>query len=250
MALELRDINPTILGGVVYKESPIFLDNRGHLKEFIETQLDILCKEKLKKCEFGVSISDDNIVFYLEEKNSKKLLLVMDESRINFEEMKATDFYFFNECIPILLNSILEHIKRKNLKVLGMMFKKDVLPLKKDVNAVSAMKNRYFSFKEELSELKIKEQDIDRLGFELKFIQNSCLRNLIFKVNKREENTLLINFDTRFDSAVFHKELEIKDANTISDFFKKQTLDYFLDCIVNGIAKDIFELSLKKDAKK
>ena len=61
-----------------------------------------------------------------------------------------------------------------------------------------------------------------------------------------EGNKAIISFDTRFDKEITNEELCLKNAETIPSFFKEDVLPYFLEAVLNGIAKDIFELRIKE----
>lgn len=252
MAFGLKDIKPAILGGVNFKESPTFIDTPAHLKEFIEIQLGALSKKKGKNCRFEVSIKEGDIVASFKAEDNEELIIAMDKSSINFVQTEVSDFHFFNEDVPSLLYAILNHIDRKNVDILGMMFRTINLLPKKDINVISNMKNSCLSLKpEHISNLKIKEEDITRLNYELKFIEGPYLRNIDVKAEEEKEGCeVSVSLDTRFDKEITNKEMEIKNAAVISEFFEKSALAYFSDCIVNGVAKDIFELIIKESAEK
>lgn len=251
MALELKDIKPIVSCGVQYKESPIFFDMRAHLKAFFEDRLNFLQTKKKEKYEINVKIDKEgDIVAYLRrEKDRKSLVIGMDMDSINAIEKEVTSFDFFEEDVPFIFDSLLDYIKRRNVIRLGIMFKVRLI-LKEDIDAISILRNKLYIFKEEdLSSLKIKETDINRIGFELKFKDGLYLHDFTISIEKNNlVNEALITVDTRLDKIAIEKEIEIKDSATISDLFKKAALPYFLDSIVNGMAKEVF--NLRKEEKK
>lgn len=250
MALELKDIKPVVSCGVQYKESPIFFDMRAHLKDFLKDRLNFLQTKKKEKYEINVEIDKEgDVVAYLRrEKDKKSFGIGIDMDSINATEKEVTSFDFFEEDVPSLFDSLLDYIKRKNVFRLGIMFKARLI-LKEDIDAVSVLKNKLCIFKEEdLSILKIKGADINRIGIELKFKDGLYLHDFTMSIEKNNlVNEALITVDTRLDKTLIEKEIEIKDSATISDLFKKVALPYFLDSIVNGIAKEIF--NLRKEEK-
>ena len=139
-------------------------------------------------------------------------------------------------------------IERKDLLVLGMMFKLDPLFISRDVDEVSVLRERFFSLKEQdFSSLQVQKDDLDRMGFELKFQQKGLLRNFTITIDRKKEgnNEAVIKLDSRFDKKITGKIIQIDSDNDFRSFFKEDALSYFMNSIVNGIAIDIFKFKME-----
>ncbi len=238
MSLELKNIRPTILGGVSYKESPIFIDTPGHLKEFIENQFSKISADIKEKNTFKVDFRKEDIVAELRVDGKEELLILMNEKVLNFQQCNTGDFCFFENEVPHLIYSILEHIERKKVNVFGMMFETDEVITVPEAGILDVTKDDFFPYLSDTAMIIETGGELDRLGFNIKFGQKDWIRHLSVRI---ENKRALLRFDTRFDKQKTKKELTLESSEQIASFFKDKALNFFIKYIMNDFAESLYQ---------
>jgi len=247
--MDLKDIKPRIRCAVGHEELFTFDQVRGDLMDHLREQLKKLSEKSGKKYEYTIEITrEGDIVCYKRLDKEVTAGFVADNSRIQAEVTSATSFDFFEREVPDIFVSLLNFLEKNNVSFLGMMFCSNFF-LRKEIDAIQVLESNYFRLAEKISTSTIEERDIHRLSFELRFKQEDYTRHLIVRAGKAESTENGYQAEITFDSRI-EKEMEVKDTEMLSEFFKETALNYFMDNIVNGFVKEIFEAKQQDSTKK